>query len=89
MNGRLVALSETPLAVEFTSDLHAHGTVHFEDHLKGTLSTAHPHTLGDGRHLNCLAKFGKTTQYVLYTTPGVSSRSVGDGLQDGTVTMVE
>jgi len=83
MNGRLVALSETPLAVEFTSDLHTHGTVQFEDHLKGTLSTAHPHTLEDGRHLNYLTKFGKTTQYVLYTTPGVSSEPVGGGLQDG------
>ena len=54
LSGRLVALTELPVAMEFDETLDTVGPVEWKDAEEGVMSTAHPLKLEDGRSLNLL-----------------------------------
>jgi len=69
LSGRLVALTELPVAMEFDETLDTVGPIEWNDTEEGVMSTAHPLKLEDGRSLNLLTVIGSQCQYILYTTP--------------------
>jgi len=74
MSGKVVALSETPKVLEVDPALGPVGPVVWNDKLSSApLSTAHPHTLEDGRFLNYETVLGKDCFYRLYTTPAAAA----------------
>ena len=72
---RFVALTETPLAIEFDSQsLETLGDFRFHDSLKGQLTTAHPHYDGARREsINYLTCFGRKNAYNIYRLPDGSA----------------
>jgi carotenoid cleavage dioxygenase-like enzyme len=76
LSGRLVALTELPVAIEFDETLDTVGPVDWTDAEDGVMSTAHPLTLEDGRSLNLLTRIGSQCQYILYTTPNEKVKNV-------------
>ncbi|MFG3256089.1 carotenoid oxygenase family protein [Streptomyces sp. NPDC048172] len=65
---RFVALTETPLPVEFDpATLETLGVVGYEDALNGQVTTAHPHQDPDtGDLVNYVTRFGATSEYRVY-----------------------
>jgi beta,beta-carotene 9',10'-dioxygenase len=65
--GHIVAMTETPMPIRFDRDtLETLGPCRFDPPMKGTLSTAHPHT--DFRRAcqyNYLIEFGRISRYAL------------------------
>jgi carotenoid cleavage dioxygenase-like enzyme len=65
---RYIAMTETPLAVQFDSATLETGGVAYT--APGQLSTAHPHARrGDGAMLNYAAKLGPRNQYIFFALP--------------------
>lgn len=76
---RFVALTETPLPMEFDPEtLETLGVVRFEDDLDATGSSPHPHTDPEtGDWLNHATLFGATSSYKLFrVAPGSRRREV-------------
>src|SRR5215208_4735105 len=76
---RYIAMTETPLPIEFDSEtLDTIGHLEFADELKGQVTTAHPHHDRERDELvNYLARFSRVSEYVLYGMPaGSTSRRV-------------
>lgn len=71
---RYLALTETPLPVEFDGDtLETIGHLRFADDVGGLVTTAHPHHDPERDELvNYVVKFSKTSEYVLYGLPAGS-----------------
>jgi len=67
VGGHPVALTETPLPIRFDPDtLETLGVLNWEDDLKGTVTTAHPHQDPDtGAIYSYLAHFGRRHRYHL------------------------
>jgi beta,beta-carotene 9',10'-dioxygenase len=76
--GRFMALTETPMPVEFDlRTLTTLGHVNFKDRIGGSLTTAHP--LGDpadGQVFNYLTRFGLPSRYRIFTYEGARRRLV-------------
>jgi beta,beta-carotene 9',10'-dioxygenase len=72
---RYIAMTETPLPVEFDPEtLDTIGQFEFADSLKSHVTTAHPHHDRERDELvNYVARFSKTSEYVLYGLPAGSS----------------
>jgi beta,beta-carotene 9',10'-dioxygenase len=76
---RYVAMTETPLPIEFDPrTLETIGHLEYADALKGHVTTAHPHHDPDRDELlNYVARFSRVSEYVLYGLPaGGSARRV-------------
>ena len=76
---RYIAMTETPLPVEFDPEtLDTLGHLEFADSLKSHVTTAHPHHDRERDELvNYVAHFSKTSEYVLYALPpGSTERRV-------------
>jgi beta,beta-carotene 9',10'-dioxygenase len=76
---RHIAMTETPLPIEFDPDsLATLGHLDYADSLKAHVTTAHPHHDPERNELvNYFARFSRTSEYVLYGLPaGSSSRRV-------------
>lgn len=76
VNGRLVALTEVPGAVEFNREnLDTVGLFKFEQEVPGQMSTAHPHYDFDYNQLiSHTTNFGRTTSYNVYRVTTGSTR---------------
>jgi beta,beta-carotene 9',10'-dioxygenase len=72
---RYIAMTETPMPVEFDAEtLETLGHLDYADSLKGHVTTAHPHHDRERNELvNYLARFSRTSEYVLYGLPAGSS----------------
>jgi beta,beta-carotene 9',10'-dioxygenase len=72
---RYIAMTETPLPVEFDPEtLDTIGQFEFADSIKSHVTTAHPHHHRERDELvNYVARFSKTSEYVLYALPAGSS----------------
>ena len=72
---RYIAMTETPLPVEFDPEtLDTLGHFEFADSLKSHVTTAHPHHDRERDELiNYVAHFSKTSEYVLYALPAGST----------------
>jgi beta,beta-carotene 9',10'-dioxygenase len=76
---RYVAMTETPLPIEFDPEtLETVGHLEYADSLKGHVTTAHPHHDAERDELvNYVARFSRVSEYVLYGLPaGGSARRV-------------
>jgi beta,beta-carotene 9',10'-dioxygenase len=76
---RYIAMTETPMPVEFDAEtLETIGHVEYADKLKAHVTTAHPHHDPDRDELvNYVARFSRVSEYVLYGLPaGGSARRV-------------
>jgi carotenoid cleavage dioxygenase-like enzyme len=75
-DGRSVALTEVPLAVEFDpATLDTLGVSGYDDELTGALTTAHPHIdPGSGDLINYVLRFGRVSQYQVYRQAAESAR---------------
>jgi beta,beta-carotene 9',10'-dioxygenase len=73
---RYIAMTETPMPVEFDPEtLETLGHVRYGDSLEGQLTTAHPHhDPGRNELVNYVARFSRTSEYVLYGLPAGSSQ---------------
>lgn len=71
---RYIAMTETPMPVEFDADLETVGHLQYADKLKAHVTTAHPHHDFDRDELvNYHAYFSRVSKYVLYGLPAGSS----------------
>ena len=72
---RYIAMTETPLPVEFDPEtLDTVGHFEFADSVKSHVTTAHPHHDSERDELvNYVAHFSRTSEYVLYGLPAGSS----------------
>jgi carotenoid cleavage dioxygenase-like enzyme len=72
---RYIAMTETPLPIEFDPDsLESLGPFEFGDALRAHVTTAHPHHDPERDELvNYVARFSRTSEYVLYGLPAGSS----------------
>ncbi len=76
---RYIAMTETPMPVEFDAEtLETIGHVEYADKLKAHVTTAHPHhDTGRDELVNYVARFSRVSEYVLYGLPaGGASRRV-------------
>ena len=73
---RYIAMTETPMPVEFDPDtLATLGRLDYGDRLRAHVSTAHPHHDGDRDELvNYVVRFSRKSEYVLYGLPAGGSR---------------
>ncbi|MEV6170860.1 carotenoid oxygenase family protein [Streptomyces sp. NPDC051954] len=73
---RFVAMTETPLPVEFDPEtLATAGVVDYEDALKGHLTTAHPHQdPATGDLVNFMTHFSRRSEYRVYRQPSPGTR---------------
>jgi beta,beta-carotene 9',10'-dioxygenase len=72
---RYIAMTETPMPVEFDPDtLDTIGQLDYADRLKAHVTTAHPHHDAERDELvNYVARFSRTSEYVLYGLPADSA----------------
>lgn len=77
--GRFLALTETPMPVEFDPrTLATIGHLSFDDRIGGSLTTAHPLVdPGDGQVYNYVTRFGLPSRYQVFTYDGRRRRLVG------------
>jgi beta,beta-carotene 9',10'-dioxygenase len=68
---RYIAMTETPLPVEFDPEtLDTIGHLDYTDQVKGHVTTAHPHHDRERDELvNYIARFSRVSEYVLYALP--------------------
>ena len=73
---RYIAMTETPMPVEFDAEtLDTLGHLEYADKLKGQVTTAHPHHDRDRDELvNYIARFSRVSEYVLYGLPAGSTK---------------
>jgi carotenoid cleavage dioxygenase-like enzyme len=73
---RYIAMTETPLPVEFDHDtLDTIGHLEHADGLKAHVTTAHPHHDRERNELvNYVARFSRVSEYVLYGLPAEGDR---------------
>ena len=73
---RYIAMTETPLPVEFDAEtLETTGHLGYTDSLKAHVTTAHPHHDRERNELvNYIARFSRASEYVLYGLPAGSSQ---------------
>jgi beta,beta-carotene 9',10'-dioxygenase len=73
---RYIAMTETPLPVEFDPEtLETLGHLEYADSLSPHVTTAHPHHDAEQDELvNYIARFSRKSEYVLYGMPAGSSR---------------
>jgi beta,beta-carotene 9',10'-dioxygenase len=73
---RYIAMTETPMPVEFDPDtLETVGRLEYADKLRAHVSTAHPHHDPErGELVNYVARFSRVSEYVLYGLPAGGSR---------------
>jgi beta,beta-carotene 9',10'-dioxygenase len=73
---RYIAMTETPLPVEFDAEtLETIGHLDYADELKGQVTTAHPHHDRERDELvNYIARFSRVSEYVLYGMPAGSTK---------------
>ena len=71
---RYIAMTETPMPVEFDVDsLETLGHLDYADSLKAHVTTAHPHHDAERNELvNYIARFSRVSEYVLYGLPAQS-----------------
>jgi beta,beta-carotene 9',10'-dioxygenase len=71
---RYIAMTETPMPVEFDPDtLETVGHLEYADRLRAHVSTAHPHHDPERDELvNYVARFSRVSEYVLYGLPAGS-----------------
>lgn len=77
--GRFVALTETPLPVEFDPEtLRTVGVFEYEDAVRGFINTPHPHTdPATGDALNNITNFSRQSSYNVFRVPkGTRRREV-------------
>src|SRR5262249_21146497 len=69
--GRAVAMTETPLPVEFSPELlETLGVFDYQDALRGQLTTAHPHfAFQRGEAINYVTNMGYRSTYQIYRRP--------------------
>ncbi len=69
--GRFVALTETPLPVEFDPEtLETVGVLDYRDSVEGIGTSPHPHTdPGSGDALNTITHFSRTSEYRIFRLP--------------------
>ena len=72
---RYIAMTETPLPIEFDPDtLDTVGQLDYGDRLKAHVTTAHPHHDRERDELvNYVARFSRVSEYVLYGMPAGST----------------
>jgi carotenoid cleavage dioxygenase-like enzyme len=72
---RYIAMTETPMPIEFDAEtLDTVGGLKYGDKLGGQITTAHPHHDRDRNELvNYVVRFSKTSNYILYGLPAGSS----------------
>ena len=72
---RYIAMTETPLPIEFDPDtLDTVGQLDYADRLKAHVTTAHPHHDRERDELvNYVARFSRVSEYVLYGMPAGST----------------
>jgi len=72
---RYIAMTETPLPIEFDPDtLDTVGALEYADSLKAHVTTAHPHHDRERDELvNYVARFSRVSEYVLYGMPAGST----------------
>jgi beta,beta-carotene 9',10'-dioxygenase len=72
---RYIAMTELPMPIEFDPEtLETLGHLEYADAVKGHVTTAHPHHDRERNELvNYVARFSRTSEYVLYGLPGDSS----------------
>src|SRR5262249_5658973 len=83
LDGRPVAITELPLAVEFDPvTLATVGVRGYDDDLAGALTTAHPHAEpGSGDLINYALRFGRRSRYQVYRQPaGGAARTLIGGV---------
>lgn len=75
-DGRHVAITETPLAVEFDPQtLATVGVVGYDDDLAGQVTTAHPHAdPATAELVNYVLRFARRSHYLVYRQPGNAAR---------------
>jgi beta,beta-carotene 9',10'-dioxygenase len=73
---RYIAMTETPLPVEFDpTTLDTVGRLEYADRLKAQVTTAHPHHDRERDELvNYVARFSRVSEYVLYGLPAGSAK---------------
>jgi beta,beta-carotene 9',10'-dioxygenase len=73
---RYIAMTETPMPIEFDPDsLDTLGHLEYADRLRAHVTTAHPHHDPQRNELvNYVARFSRTSEYVLYGLPAGGSR---------------
>jgi len=73
---RFVALTEIPLPIEFDpATLETTGVLRYDDHLKGQLTTAHPHyDVEKQEAINYVTRFGRSSSYSAYRIPSGSQK---------------
>jgi beta,beta-carotene 9',10'-dioxygenase len=73
---RYIAMTETPMPVEFDPDtLETIGHLEYADKLRAHVSTAHPHHDPERDELvNYVARFSRVSEYVLYGLPAGGSK---------------
>lgn len=75
--GRFLALTETPMPVEFDPrTLATIGHLSFDDRLGGSLTTAHPLADRSGGLYNYMTRFGLPSRYQIFTYDGSRRRLV-------------
>ncbi|HEY6779955.1 MAG TPA: carotenoid oxygenase family protein [Thermoleophilaceae bacterium] len=72
---RYIAMTETPMPVEFDAEtLETLGHLRYDDSVKGLATTAHPHHDRERNELvNYILRFSRVSEYVLYGLPAGSS----------------
>jgi beta,beta-carotene 9',10'-dioxygenase len=71
---RYIAMTETPMPIEFDAELETVGQLDYADKLKAHVTTAHPHHDFERDELvNYHAFFSRVSKYVLYGLPAGSS----------------
>jgi beta,beta-carotene 9',10'-dioxygenase len=72
---RYIAMTETPMPIEFDPDtLDTVGQLEYADRLRAHVTTAHPHhDPKRGELVNYVARFSRTSEYVLFGLPAESS----------------
>ena len=75
---RFVALTETPMTVEFDLEtLETVGLLGYDNHIKGQSTTAHPHYDAiQGEGINYVLHFGRKSSYNVYRIPTGSKEQV-------------
>jgi beta,beta-carotene 9',10'-dioxygenase len=73
---RYIAMTETPMPVEFDADtLETVGHLEYADKLRAHTTTAHPHHDPERNELvNYVARFSRVSEYVLYGLPAGGSK---------------
>jgi beta,beta-carotene 9',10'-dioxygenase len=73
---RYIAMTETPLPIEFDPDtLDTVGPLEYGDELRAHVTTAHPHHDPERNELvNYVARFSRVSEYVLYGLPAGGSK---------------